>query len=148
MNTEISLPDEVQEEEILGRSIAKTSEEAKARRGVIVRSVFLDKRPAKLSLSVDRMDHAPRTEMAAIAADREAQRKPPRRFRGWALVTADGGSNTGRMVKASKKDGNPYHADICLNIGSCDSDEILRLKKEHAQELASHSTWEAAPKTG
>lgn len=147
MNTEISLPGEVREEEILGRSIAKTSEKEKARRGVIVRSVFLDKRPV-LSLSVDRMDHAPRSEMARIAADRESRRQPPRRFRGWALVTAGGASRNGRTVKASPQEGNPYHSDICLNIGNREPDQVLRLKKEHAQELASHSTWEAPPETG
>ena len=54
-------------------------------------------------------------------------------------------SDTGRTVKASGKAENPYHADIRLEIGSGDADEVLRLKKEHAQELASRSLWEAAP---
>lgn len=145
MSTEISLPDEVQEQEALGRSIANSSEEAKARRGVIVRSVFLDKRPAELSLSVDRMDHAPRTEMAAIAADRERRRVPARTFRGWALITAEDASGNGRKVKASPKDGNPYHSDICLNLTERNPDKVLIQKKEHAQELASRSSWKEAP---
>ena len=147
MNTEISLSDEVPEEEILGRSVAKTSEAEKARRGVIVRGVFLDKRPV-LSLSVDRMDHASRSEMARIGADRESRRQPPHRFCGWALVTAGDASRNGRTVKASPQEGNLYHSDICLNIGDREPDKVLRLKKQHAQELASHSTWEAAPETG
>lgn len=143
----VPLLGDIREEELLGRSIASTTEERKARRGVIIPRVFLDERPA-LSLSVDRMDHAPRSAMARIAEDRECRREPPRSFRGWALVTAADASSAGRGVKVSPKDGNRYHSDICLNITERGPDNVLRRKKEHAQELASLSTWEAAPETG
>lgn len=139
------LLEEIREEEFLGRSIASKTEERKARRGVIIQSVFLDERPVS-SLSVDRMDHAPRSEMAKIATDRESRREPPRRFRGWALVTAGDASGMGRTVKASPKEGNRYHSDICLNITERHADEVLRRKREHALELASQSTWEEGPR--
>lgn len=145
MKSEISVPNEVSDDETLGRSIASTTEKEKAKQGVIVRSVFLDRRPAELSLSVDRMDHAPRSEMAKIAADRERRRRPSRPFHGWALIRASDAARNGRTVAATCKSGNPYHSDICLNIKDRDRDKQLRLKKEHALELASLSGWEKAP---
>jgi len=142
---EVSVPEEISDEETLARSIASTRGARTARKGVIIPSVFLDERPAKRSLSVDRMDYAPRSEMARIALERARQRKPPRQFRGWALVIADEASSSGRAIRASEKVGNPYHADICLNITEPNPDKLLIRKKEHAQELASRSTWEEAP---
>ena len=145
MKSETSIPEHVSEEETLGRSIASTRGERSARQGVIIPTVFLDRRPTRLSLSVDRMDHASRSKVAGIAADRETRRVPPRTFRGWALIAAEDASDSGRAVEASPKNGSPFHADIRLNITEPNSDKLLIRKKEHAQELASRSTWEEAP---
>lgn len=137
-------PDAVGHGEDLGRSVAKTLWADKASRGVISRDVFVDTRPTNV-LSVDRMDHAPRGEMAQIARGREARREGNRRFRGWALVRSDSAGRSGRTVTPTPQPDNPYHADIRLPVPADAWEEVKQEKRAHGQELADFARWEPAP---
>jgi len=134
--------DKVGHGEILGRSVAKTLWADKARRGVISRDVFVDTRPTNV-LSVDRMDHAPRGEMAKIAGRREARREGNRRFRGWALIRSDSTGRSGRTVTPTPQSDNPYHADIRLPVSADVREEVKQEKRAHGQELADFARWES-----
>lgn len=75
----------------------------------------------------------------AIAHVRDA------RFYGWAVITADDASDSGRRVSGSPQVGNPYHADIELPELARDDPEE---QKRHAQELADASLWRAVEVQG
>ena len=145
MTQDISLPGTVGPEEDLGRSIAKTVWAAKARRGVISRDVFVDTRQTNV-LSVDRMDHASRREMAHIAHGRESRREGGQRFRGWAIVRSADACQNGRTVVGTPQRDNLYHADIRLPISVDAWTEVKEQKRAHALELADRARWEAAPR--
>lgn len=143
MTIDAALPSEVSEDENLGRSLTGLYQ-AKSPSGRALREAFVDKRVA--SLSVDRLDFAPRSEMAHLARERERRRNPPRHFAGWAIVCARWAAASGRRVEATPQEDNPYHADIHLPIGEGDSAELIGdTRKEHALELAAHSRWKPAP---
>ena len=138
------VPAAVGHNEDLGRSVAKTLWADKAQRGVIPRDVFVDTRLGSV-LSVDRMDHAPRGEMARIGREREARREGNRRFRGWALVRSGSAGRNGRSVEATPQPDNPYHADVRLPVPADAWDEVKQEKRAHGQELADFARWEPAP---
>lgn len=144
MTPNASVPKAVRPDEDLGRSVAKTLWVDKAQGGVIPRDVFVDTRPVS-ALSVDRMDHAPRSEMARIAREREARREGNRRFRGWALVRSDKAGQNGRTVRATPRCDNPYHTDIRLPVPADAWKEVKQEKRAHGQELADFARWESAP---
>ena len=107
--------------------------------------VFLEREDAE-SISVDRMGHAPISELAAWSRDRGRSRNPPQTFHGWAVLIAEDASRSGRTVLATPMPENPCHADILLNVTG---DERRRQQKQHANELAAHATWrEAEPVSG
>ena len=144
MTTSAPVPDEIRQDENLGRSLTGLYAH-KAPRPRALRDAFLDKRSD--SLSVDRLDYASRSEMARIARDRERRREPPRDFAGWAVVDARRASRSGRRLSASPRERNPYHADIRLpDLDGRPEPAVRLLKKEHAVELAAHSRWEPAPR--
>ena len=110
------------ETEHLGRSVFSSKLAKKARRPQPVPEAFLVRREDD-RISVDRMDHAERTEMTELAAARGRERG--REFRGWAILTVAHAESNGRTVEATPLESNPYHADICLicpttaNAGNC-----------------------------
>ena len=129
---------ELQQHEQLARSIVSSRAERKARtKGVIIRDVFLETEETP-SLSVDRIDHAPLHEVAALGQERARNRTPPRQLRGWAVIAAGIAASNGRTVAATPQLDNIYHADIFLNIAG---DEVRDQQKEHATELAARSRW-------
>ena len=95
-------------------------------------------------ISVDRMDHASRDEMAALARSRgQARDNGSAPFYGWAILTVAHADANGRTVQPSPLESNPYHADICLNLP--DDTDRRDKQKEHALDLAAHATWEESP---
>ena len=129
-------------EESLGRTIVSSAAARRARtRGIIIREVFLEAKDAA-SISVDRLDHATPEVMAALASRRAHNRQPPRNFHGWAVLPVSTAKTNGRTVAASPLNGNPFHADIHLNIEDA---EVRDAQKAHALELASGSQWLEAP---
>lgn len=144
MTIHAALPGHISGDEKLGRSVTGLYE-AKTPSGRALRDAFVDNRA--VSLSVDRLDFAPRSEMARIARERERRRDPPRSFAGWAIVGARRAETRGRSVEATPQEDNPYHADIHLPICKSDPAKLIRdTRKAHALELAAHSHWEPAPK--
>ena len=139
------LPD-LHDSETLGRSVVSSTAAKRARRrGLILPEVFLERITAP-SISVDRMDRAPREALAALAAVRAGVRTPPRRFRGWAELSVAHAVRDGRTVAATPISGNPWHADILLHIPAGLSDiERRRQQKLHAERLARHAAWREAP---
>ena len=95
-------------------------------------------------ISVDRMDHAQRDEMAKIAIARGRDRADGGKdFQGWAILTVDDAAANGRTVQASGTELNSFHADICLNLP--DDEKRRDLQKEHSVALAARASWEDAP---
>lgn len=141
----IDLP-ELHVSETVGRSVVSSTVARRARRlGLILPEVFLERIGAP-SISVDRMDLAPRTRLAALALARAGARTPPRQFRGWAELSVAHASQDGRTVAPTPLDENPWHADIFLHIPAGLSDiERRRQQKLHAERLARHSAWREAP---
>lgn len=99
-------------------------------------------------VSVDRMGHAGRGDMAAIAIGRAHERG--KEFRGWAILTVEDAKANGRDVEATPVVGaNPFHADILLNLPEGLADLERRYEqKQHATDLARRARWERAPAVG
>lgn len=131
----MTVSDQVEAQENLGRGVFSSKYRRRARRTRVPYHVFLE-REGKTTISVDRLDLAPPAEAAAtavrVANDRGAK------FYGWAVVTAQQAGASGRHVRASAQPDNPYHADIVLpDLAADDREEQQR----HAQELADGSSW-------
>lgn len=133
---------ELDSAEALGRTVVSRKVAGRAgRTGLVDYSAFLEK-PDAISVSVDRMDHAPVAVMAELARQRAGSRTPPRRFRGWAVLAVQDAATVGRTVAATPHEGNPYHADIFLNL-PLQPDRYLQ--KAQAADLARRCTWREAP---
>ena len=136
-----NLPD-LSEDEELGRSVLSSRVAKRARtHNQIMRDVFLEKLES-VSLSIDRLGHAPAQEMAALATKRAEQRGPNRTFYGWAVITVRNASSSGRSVKATPRPDNRFHADICLDAPAT---ELRDHQKAQALDLARLSHWREAP---
>ena len=62
-------------------------------------------------VSVDRMDHAERKELARLATIRgQGRGNGGRDFQGWAILRVGDEATNGRTVEASPLEDNPYHA--------------------------------------
>ena len=134
---------ELRETENIGRSVFSGKEAKRAGKGIVIPDVFLEKRPEVVSISVDRMDHAPREVLAALSMQIGQNRTPSRDFYGWAVMTVEAAASNGRTVRATPNESNIYHADIFLNL---DADEERRdRQKQHANELATRAIWWDAP---
>ena len=95
-------------------------------------------------ISVDRLDHVQRDEMARIAITRGRDRADGSKdFQGWAILAVADAAANGRTVQASETEQNPFHADICLNLP--DDRNRRDLQKEHSVDLAVRASWEDAP---
>ena len=136
-------PAELDANEDLGRATFDRRSRNRALRGVINHRVFLESEQA-VSISVDRMDHAPIDELAAWSRERARSRGPSRQFYGWAVLKVQDAENDGRTVKATPTPQNRCHADILLNI-TATGEERRRQQEKHALQLAEHSRWEEAP---
>ena len=104
-------------------------------------------RPGDDRVSVDRLDHAPLSDLAALAAERGRQRGPSgRKFHGWAVVTVAEAASNGRRVEAAPTAANPLHADICLDLPAGLAEGERREKQKlHATDLARRAQWRGAP---
>ena len=128
--------------ENIGRSVFSRRAARRARKGIIIHEVFLESLEVD-SISVDRMDHATRGDLAALSIQTGQNRTPPRDFHGWAVLTVDAAAANGRTVKATPDGFNRYHADIFLNLR--DDKERRDGQKQHANELATLAKWWDAP---
>lgn len=118
--------------------VGRRIRDRKKAKSPIVPKVFRE-RSADYSISVDRMDHAPREEVAELG---EAQASNlGRTFRGWAILTIEDVRSSGREIEATPQLDNRYHADIELNIP--DGEEKNDEWEHHLGELSSRSSWEA-----
>ena len=132
----VTVSDDLEDRENLGRRLFSKRRRDRARRGGIPLDVFLEQAGATL-ISVDRLDLSSPSEATAIADRAAKARKKP--FYGWAVVTAQQASTNGRRVEASPQLDNPYHADVVLpDVAGEDQDK----QKSHAQELAKGAAWQ------
>ena len=132
----VTVSDDIEDRENLGRRVFSKSRRDRARRGRIRFDVFLEQAGTTL-FSVDRLDLSSPSEATAIADRAAKARGQP--FHGWAVVTAQQAGANGRRVEASPQLDNPYHADVFLPDAV---KEDLEKQKSHAQELADNSTWQ------
>ena len=136
-----NLPD-LSEDEELGRSVLSSRVAKRARtHNQIMRDVFLEKLES-VSLSIDRLGHAPAQEMAALATKRAEQRMPKKSFFGWAVITVGDAGSGERRVEATRTPENRFHADIFLNVPDTERRDH---QKAHALELAAKSRWKPWP---
>lgn len=144
MAPEISAADLPGNEE-LGRYVLEKSHAKRGEKRNIIHPDVFTERPKTPEVSVDRMIR-PDREMArfghAEAAKRSESTGAIRTFYGWAVLAVAAAQNKQRKVRASPKDNNPCHADICLPKDCADDWD---LQKEHATELAGASVWKAVP---
>lgn len=131
----MTIPNEVGAKENLGRGVFSSSRRDRARRGNIPFHTFLE-RLGKQEISVDRLDYAPEIEAIKIANDVAAARNAE--FYGWAVVVAELVRTNGRVVNATPREGNPYHADIVL---PSPADQDREEQKQHAKDLADMAEW-------
>lgn len=142
------LPKTIRDEEELGRSVFSSSAEKRARRGIIVRDVFLV-RPGDDCVSVDRMCHADDETMARLACARGKERGST--FYGWAVLTAGAArSNSNqreyrRTIEASPLPDNRCHANIVMSLPDAGEQERRDIQKQHALALAKCSKWRPRP---
>ena len=89
-------------------------------------------------LSVDRVDEAPRENVAAIAERDATNEDPERIFYGWAVVSCEC-AQTDCIVRASpiEHPPNPYHADIVFPGAVDDKDDRMAC----AHYLAENAKW-------
>ena len=120
-------PSRLMPDEELGRRISSTRIWKRVQRGVAPLALFQPRPVDNLKLSVDRVRESYLSDLTGIAV-RDDQRRD-RNFYGWATVTQDVASKSGRYIEPSPKKDNPYHADIVLPD---DSDQ-------HKTELAAHA---------
>lgn len=125
--------------ENLGRGVFSSKDAARARRAGIPKRVFVHK--GMTEISVDRLDLMSEEEainIARMVAERRGRDGSKRSFYGWAVLVAENACRSGRCVRASPIEDNPYHADITLPaLAGEDDEEHIR----HAQELADDSHW-------
>ncbi|MCY4543290.1 MAG: hypothetical protein OXB95_13015 [Rhodobacteraceae bacterium] len=90
-------------------------------------------------LSVDRMDHCDRRTLADMAEKNTTLTN--RSLRGWHTLSAGEVAEVNCAVQSSPFPGNPYHADIVIqvNLGSADSRDDQR---EFVRDLAYRAVFE------
>jgi len=135
----MQLPD-LKDSEDIGRSVFSSRDARRARNGRVVPGVFLERLEA-VSISVDRMNHAPLPVLADLSKERGRSRGKD--FYGWATLTVRDAASNERTVEATPTDVNIYHADIILHLP--DDNERRDQQKQHANELAALAQWRDAP---
>ena len=131
----MTVPAALADQEELGRRIFSETSARRARRSRVPFREFLEK-PEETSISVDRLTHAPASEITAIADRAAVSRQGP--FQGWAVLTVAEAHQNGRKSVVSPLPGNPYHAHISLPVQPGEErEEQIR----HAKELADYSHW-------
>ena len=134
-------PEEVRDEEDLGRGIFSSRHAKRSQRSGVPFNIFLERQGVG-EISVDRLSHAPESEAVLIAE--KVGRSRSQRFFGWAIVSAiQARLNDRKVVSSPLPDfDNPYHADILLPRDAVeDRDEQTR----HAKLLADASRWKEKP---
>lgn len=130
---------EIGNDNALGRRVFSESRARKAANDKIVPDIFIQK--GADSLSVDRLDHIPDSEMAVIADNTSNQ---PNDLQGWATVTVEKAAKSGRSVNPTPQLDNAYHADIELHLP--DGEEQRKHEgRRHANELAAVARWRGHP---
>ena len=128
-------PSNLTPDEELGRRISSSKDSRMARRGNVPLRLFV--RRDTRELSVDRLHNDFLREVTEIAVSYDKGRN--RNFYGWAVVTQDVASRSGRRIELSPQEDNEYHADIILPV-SVLSDKNER--ERHALELSAEARWQ------
>lgn len=105
--------------------------------------VFRDPRSPRWS--VDRLEPAAAKILTEIGERRGAERRPPRQFHGWAVVSRARAGAGGRRVEMTPQPDNPYHADIVLPEWPEGLEERDSICDCHAQELAQAASFRERP---
>ena len=132
---------ELDSEERLGRRVFSSGHVTNVKEGGRVRLYAFLEREGESRISMDRLGLAPPDKILAMAkraAERRSTEIQKRTFYGWAVIAADRARMSGRMVQATPRADNEFHADIILP-DSAINDRVKR--KRHAQELADMSSW-------
>lgn len=129
----MAFPDDVAEDENLGRSVSSETSAKRGRRSQVRYFEFMPPE-GETKLSVDRLNLEDTLQgPAKIAWDRCAANG--REFYGWAVVTAADARDNGRAVVYSPQEDNPFHTDIVFP--SPDKED----QRDHAQDLRDRSSW-------
>jgi hypothetical protein len=125
--------------EALGRGIFDSRKAKNARRGTILPGVFRE-RSGIHQLSVDRLSFGCHEEISSV----HDMERPGQKFHGWAVISAESASQSGRTVVARPiEPQNPYHAEIVLpDMTGLDADEE---QDQHALNLAMMAKWLSRP---
>lgn len=89
-------------------------------------------------ISVNRMDLAPKSTMAAIGKRNASHLN--KQFWGWYILTAEDVEEAGCSIKPSPLKDNRYHADIIIPV-ALDAEDRRDTIIEHARDLAYHATF-------
>ena len=131
----MTVKNDVEAEENLGRGIFSSKYAKRAQSGIMPYNVFLH-RKGVACLSVDRLNKTTLTKATDIADSNATLRDG--NFYGWAVITVEKAQESGRAVQATPRPNNPFHADIVLPDSAIESwDE----QKSHAHELAEEASW-------
>ena len=132
------IPEEINDNDLLGRACFSSKDGKKARLNHIKHTIFLEK-IGELLLSVDRFDFCSFEELTDIQDKNAKARSTPeskRSFYGWAQIRTLEACQSGRKVKSSPLPNNRYHADIILPEDTNEDDQV-----EHANKLADNAKW-------
>jgi hypothetical protein len=122
----------------LGRRMFSESRARKAERSGRIRYDLFEIDDPRKGISVDVLDHCPDDRIAQIAEAAGRSRRASGFF-GWAVVTVEVASASGRFVELSPQLDNPFHADIFLGIDV--SEDYKDLVRQHAYDLALHAAY-------
>ena len=128
-------------DDTLGRDVQSARDMRRLINSQPVPKVFRGRRDER-SLSTDRLNIGTDAEMAELGEHR-ARANGNKSFYGWSTVTVEQASGDGRSVCLAPIAGNPYHAEIELNIdGRFDHWDK---QKEHSAILAAYAVWRPKP---
>ena len=130
----IDVPENIKDNDLLGRAIFSSTEAKRASSGKIRSYVFIEK-PGK-PLSVDRFGFCSQEELTTIQDKNAQQGREGRSFYGWASLKAVDVRKKNRQLRSTPIS-NPYHADIILPEDTNTKDDQIA----HAIDLVESSNW-------
>ena len=101
----MTLPDYINQSEILGRRVFHSRDARRAANGVYSQRLLQPRRGE--NLSVDRLDGAELADLAAIARQQDG-----RILQGWIAITAQDAADCGHPAAAAPTAENPRHAEL------------------------------------
>ena len=131
-------PKKLAPDERLGRGVSSKSHRRQVRNGETPASLFYLREIDECKLSVDRIADEWLNEVNQMARERDGRRD--RTFYGWATNSQELVSGLGLEAKASPKDDNKFHADICFPPGVYDDQCLM---EDLAMGLSAKARWKS-----